>query len=40
MGEEATRLVLGMAEGATIETLRMDLATHLVVRGSTAPFSG
>jgi LacI family xylobiose transport system transcriptional regulator len=36
MGEEATRLVLRLAEGAPIETLRMDLATHLVVRGSTA----
>ncbi|MBD7958194.1 LacI family DNA-binding transcriptional regulator [Microbacterium sp. Sa4CUA7] len=37
MGEEATRLVLRMAEGRTPETLRMDLATHLVVRDSTAP---
>ncbi|MET0734908.1 MAG: LacI family DNA-binding transcriptional regulator [Microbacterium sp.] len=36
MGEEATRLVLRMARGAAPETLRMDLATHLVVRGSTA----
>ena len=35
MGEEATRLVLRLAEGATVDTLRMDLATHLVVRGST-----
>lgn len=40
MGEEATRLVLRMAEGRTPETLRMDLATHLVVRDSTAPPRG
>ena len=39
MGEEATRLALRLAEGSSIETLRMDLATHLVVRGSTAPFA-
>ena len=37
MGEEATRLVLRMSEGRAPETLRMDLATHLVVRDSTAP---
>lgn len=37
MGEEATRLALRLADGATVDTLRMDLATHLVVRGSTAP---
>ncbi|HYP73665.1 MAG TPA: LacI family DNA-binding transcriptional regulator [Microbacterium sp.] len=37
MGEEAARLVLRLAEGQTVDTLRMDLATHLVVRGSTAP---
>ena len=37
MGESATRLVLGMAEGREPDTLRMDLATRLVVRGSTAP---
>lgn len=37
MGEEATRMVLRMAEGKVPETLRMDLATHLVVRGSTGP---
>ncbi|WP_137844059.1 LacI family DNA-binding transcriptional regulator [Microbacterium sp. 2FI] len=36
MGEEATRLALRLADGAGVETLRMDLATHLVVRGSTA----
>ncbi|HEX5729294.1 LacI family DNA-binding transcriptional regulator [Microbacterium sp.] len=35
MGEEATRLVLRLADGASVDTLRMDLATHLVVRGST-----
>jgi LacI family transcriptional regulator, xylobiose transport system transcriptional regulator len=38
MGEEATRLVLRMAEGEAPDTLRMDLATHLVVRGSTSPY--
>ena len=37
MGEEATRLVLRLADGIAVDTLRMDLATHLVVRGSTAP---
>jgi LacI family xylobiose transport system transcriptional regulator len=37
MGEEATRLALRLADGAPVETLRMDLATHLVVRESTAP---
>jgi LacI family xylobiose transport system transcriptional regulator len=36
MGESATRLVLGMAEGHEPDTLRMDLATRLVVRDSTA----
>ncbi|MCR2763159.1 LacI family DNA-binding transcriptional regulator [Microbacterium sp. zg.B48] len=40
MGEEATRLVLRLADGAEVETLRMDLATHLVVRGSTARHLG
>lgn len=40
MGEEATRLALRLADGATAETLRMDLATHLVVRGSTARYAG
>lgn len=40
MGEEATRLALRLADGATVETLRMDLATHLVVRGSTAAYEG
>ena len=37
MGEEAARLVIRLAAGESVETLRMDLATHLVVRGSTAP---
>lgn len=36
MGEEAARIVLRLASGEDVETLRMDLATHLVVRGSTA----
>ncbi len=36
MGEEAARIVLRLAEGETVDTLRMDLATHLVVRGSTS----
>ncbi|MHC2998592.1 LacI family DNA-binding transcriptional regulator [Microbacterium sp. HJ5] len=40
MGEEATRLALRLADGATADTLRMDLATHLVVRGSTAAYTG
>ncbi len=40
MGEEATRLVLRLADGAEVDTLRMDLATHLVVRGSTARYTG
>jgi LacI family xylobiose transport system transcriptional regulator len=35
MGEEATRLVLRLRDGGTTQ-LRMDLATSLVVRGSTA----
>jgi LacI family xylobiose transport system transcriptional regulator len=36
MGEEAARLVLRMAKGRQPDPLRMDLATHLVVRESTA----
>ncbi len=36
MGEEAARIVLRLAAGESVDTLRMDLATHLVVRGSTA----
>jgi len=37
MGEEAARIVLRLADGGTVDTERVDLATHLVVRGSTAP---
>jgi LacI family xylobiose transport system transcriptional regulator len=37
MAEEATRLVIRMSEGATDVVTRLDLATHLVVRESTAP---
>ena len=37
MGEEAARLALRLADDATPDTLRMDLATHLVIRESTAP---
>lgn len=37
MGEEAVRMVLRLAEGESVESSRMDLATHLVVRESTAP---
>ena len=37
MAEEATRLVLRMRAGAPVETTRLDLATHLVVRETTAP---
>jgi LacI family xylobiose transport system transcriptional regulator len=40
MGEEAARLALRLANGSSIETPRMDLATHLVVRDSTAPCAG
>ena len=36
MGEEAARLVMRLAAGDAVDTLRMDLATRLVVRGSTA----
>jgi LacI family xylobiose transport system transcriptional regulator len=39
MGEEAARIVLRLAAGDPVDTLRMDLATHLVVRDSTAPFA-
>lgn len=37
MGEAAARLALRLGDGERPETLRMDLATHLVVRESTAP---
>ncbi|MEV1132266.1 LacI family DNA-binding transcriptional regulator [Agromyces sp. NPDC049794] len=37
MGEEAARLVIRLSEGSAEATPRMDLATSLVVRESTAP---
>lgn len=37
MAEEATRLVLKIRSGATVDVTRIDLATSLVVRASTAP---
>lgn len=37
MAEEATRLVIRMREGTAIGATRLDLATDLVVRESTAP---
>lgn len=37
MGEEATRLALRLADGLEVDMQRLDLATHLVVRASTAP---
>lgn len=37
MGEEAARIVLRLAAGEQVDALRMDLASHLIVRGSTAP---
>jgi len=37
MGAEAARIVLGMARHRPSSTPRLDLATHLVVRESTAP---
>jgi LacI family xylobiose transport system transcriptional regulator len=37
MAEEATRLVIRMREGRSTEVTRLDLATDLVVRESTAP---
>ena len=37
MAEEATRLVLQMAEAPLDNVPRMDLATSLIVRESTAP---
>jgi LacI family xylobiose transport system transcriptional regulator len=37
MAEEAARLVLRLRDGADASGSRMDLATHLVVRDSTAP---
>jgi LacI family xylobiose transport system transcriptional regulator len=37
MAEQATRLVLRLREGDQTDSLRTELATDLVVRGSTAP---
>lgn len=37
MAEEAARLVLLLRDGGTVETTRIDLATSLIVRASTAP---
>ncbi len=37
MGEEAARLVIRLADETPATTPRMDLATSLVVRDSTAP---
>lgn len=38
MAEEASRVILRLSEGSDETGTRMDLATHLVVRGSTARF--
>ncbi|HEY5247025.1 MAG TPA: substrate-binding domain-containing protein, partial [Dermatophilaceae bacterium] len=40
MADQATRLVLGLARGERPPSTRIDLATSLVVRGSTAPVGG
>ena len=37
MAAEATRIVLRQADGERVEQQRLELATHLVVRESTAP---
>jgi DNA-binding LacI/PurR family transcriptional regulator len=37
MAEMAARVVIGMSRGAAPVTRRLDLATSLVVRQSTAP---
>ena len=37
MAEEATRLVIRLRNDSQVDNLRIDLATSLVVRGSTAP---
>ena len=37
MAEQATRLVLSLGDSSRREPVRLDLATSLVVRGSTAP---
>jgi len=36
MAEEATRLVLRLRDGVPVDSTRLDLATSLVVRGSTS----
>lgn len=37
MGREATRMVLQMSDGTTPVSRRIELATDLVIRGSTPP---
>ena len=37
MAGQATRMVLRLAAGETLQTERLDLATDLVIRASTAP---
>jgi len=37
MGAAAARMVMELARGGTPEVTRLELSTHLVVRGSTAP---
>jgi DNA-binding LacI/PurR family transcriptional regulator len=37
MAAAAARIVLRLASGAPVEQLRLELATHLVVRDSTVP---
>lgn len=40
MGRQSVRIAVGMARGEITDTRRMDLATRLVVRESTAPPAG
>jgi LacI family xylobiose transport system transcriptional regulator len=40
MADQATRLVLSLARGEHPPSTRIDLATSLIVRGSTAPIEG
>jgi LacI family xylobiose transport system transcriptional regulator len=40
MADQATRLVLSLASGERPPSTRIDLATSLVVRQSTAPLVG
>ena len=37
MAAEAARIVLRLADGQAVDRPRLELATHLVVRDSTAP---